>query len=46
MRRDFRSFRPDRIAAFEASGEIFEDDAKRGLDAYLRKVGAVPGALD
>ena len=46
LRRDFRSFRPDRIVAFEPSGEIFEDDAKRGLDAYLRKVGADPDALD
>jgi predicted DNA-binding transcriptional regulator YafY len=40
LRRDFRSFRPDRIVAFEACGEIFDDDAKRGLEAYLRKVGA------
>lgn len=44
VRNDFRSFRPDRIAAFEASGETFADDAKRGLDAYLRNVGANPGA--
>ena len=40
MRRDFRSFRPDRIVAFEASGEVFADDAARGLDAYLRAMGA------
>jgi predicted DNA-binding transcriptional regulator YafY len=46
LRRDFRSFRPDRIAAFDPSGEIFENDAKRGLEAYLRKVGADPDALD
>jgi predicted DNA-binding transcriptional regulator YafY len=46
LRRDFRSFRPDRIVAFEPSGEIFEDDAKRGLEAYLRKVGADPDVLD
>jgi predicted DNA-binding transcriptional regulator YafY len=46
LRRDFRSFRPDRIVAFETSGETFIDDAKRGLEAYLRKVGADPDALD
>jgi predicted DNA-binding transcriptional regulator YafY len=44
VRRDFRSFRPDRIVAFEASGEIFDEDPKRGLDAYLRSVGADRGA--
>ena len=46
LRRDFRSFRPDRIVAFEPNGETFEDDAKRGLDAYLRSVGADPAARD
>ena len=44
LRRDFRSFRPDRIVAFEASGETFVDDPGRGIDAYLRKVGADPAA--
>ena len=44
LRRDFRSFRPDRIVAFEASGEVYADDAKRGLDAYLRAMGAGPDA--
>ena len=44
LRRDFRSFRPDRIVVFEATGEVFEDDAKRGLDAYLRAMGADPDA--
>jgi predicted DNA-binding transcriptional regulator YafY len=40
LRCDFRSFRPDRIAAFEATGETFEDHPARGLDAYLRAMGA------
>jgi predicted DNA-binding transcriptional regulator YafY len=40
LRRDFRSFRPDRIAAFAATGEVFADHPERGLTAYLRAVGA------
>jgi len=44
LRRDFRSFRPDRIVAFAPTGGTFEDDAQRGLDAYLRAMGADPGA--
>ncbi|QNP42002.1 helix-turn-helix transcriptional regulator [Lysobacter solisilvae (ex Woo and Kim 2020)] len=39
LRGDFRSFRPDRIAAHAPSGEIFADDPARNLDAYLRAVG-------
>lgn len=38
LRQDFRNFRPDRMTAFEASGEIFEDMAGRDLDAYLAAV--------
>jgi predicted DNA-binding transcriptional regulator YafY len=38
LRGDFRSFRPDRIAEFAETGEIFADDPARGLDAYFRKV--------
>jgi len=38
LREDFRSFRPDRIASFDATGEVFDDLPARGLDAYLRKV--------
>ena len=44
LRRDFRSFLPDRFVAFETSGEIFVADAMRGLDAYLRAMGADPDA--
>ncbi len=40
LRTDFRNFRPDRIAAFDETGEVFTDDATRGFDAYLRAVGA------
>ena len=38
-RQDFRSFRPDRITAFEATGETFVETAERGLGAYLGHVG-------
>ena len=40
LRRDFRNFRPDRIAAFEPTGEIFVETAERGLDAYMRAASA------
>ncbi|SDX87480.1 helix-turn-helix transcriptional regulator [Lysobacter enzymogenes] len=40
LRADFRSFRPDRIAAQAATGETFAADEQRGLDAYLRSVGS------
>ncbi|MBN7137423.1 DNA-binding transcriptional regulator [Lysobacter enzymogenes] len=40
LRADFRSFRPDRIAAQVATGETFAADERRGLDAYLRSVGS------
>jgi len=40
LRNGFRSFRPDRIGAFETTGEIFVDTPERGLTAYLRAVGA------
>jgi predicted DNA-binding transcriptional regulator YafY len=40
LRKDFRNFRPDRIAGFEATGEIFVDTPERGLAAYLRAMGA------
>jgi len=39
MRNAFRNFRPDRIAGFAPTGEIFADSAERGLEAYLRSVG-------
>jgi predicted DNA-binding transcriptional regulator YafY len=39
LRSDFRNFRPDRIAQFEITGEVFRETAERGLVAYLRAVG-------
>ena len=39
LRRDFRNFRPDRIHASEATGEIFAETPGRSLDDYLRAVG-------
>jgi predicted DNA-binding transcriptional regulator YafY len=44
LREGFRNFRPDRIATFDTTGEIFIETPQRGLDAYLRQVGANPGA--
>lgn len=45
-RSDFRNFRPDRIVAFNATAEVFVETPTRGLDAYLRSVGANPEVLD
>ena len=36
LRHAFRSFRPDRLLAFEPTGEVFVEDPARGLDAYVR----------
>jgi len=46
LRCDFRNFRPDRLAAFAATGEVFVETAERGLSAYLRAAGASTDALD
>lgn len=40
QRSAFRSFRPDRILACAASGEVFAEDPERGLAAFLAAVGA------
>jgi predicted DNA-binding transcriptional regulator YafY len=40
LRRDFRSFRPDRIVAHAVTGELFANDPARNLDAYLRGVAS------
>ncbi|HSR65523.1 MAG TPA: YafY family protein [Xanthomonadaceae bacterium] len=45
LREGFRSFRPDRIAALapllrDGAPDTFVETAQRGLDAYLRAVGA------
>lgn len=42
LRGDFRNFRPDRIVEYAPTGETFADSRERGLDAYLRSVGANP----
>jgi predicted DNA-binding transcriptional regulator YafY len=39
LRRDFRNFRPDRIVAMAATGEVFTETESRGLEAYLQAVG-------
>ncbi len=40
LRGDFRNFRPDRMAAFAPTGEVFLETPQHGLNAYLRSVGA------
>jgi predicted DNA-binding transcriptional regulator YafY len=39
LRQDFRTFRPDRIATFEPTGEAFVEVPERGMAAYLRAMG-------
>jgi len=39
LRIDFRTFRPDRIASFEPTGEVFVETAERGMAAYIRAMG-------
>jgi predicted DNA-binding transcriptional regulator YafY len=39
LRGDFRSFRPDRIASFEPTGETFVEVPERGLATYVRAMG-------
>ena len=39
LRKDFRNFRPDRIASGAPTGEVFAEVAERDLAAYLRAVG-------
>ena len=46
LRADFRNFRPDRIAAFEPTGEVFVETTERGLGAYLKATGDVEHAFD
>jgi predicted DNA-binding transcriptional regulator YafY len=42
-RRDFRTFRLDRITALDVREEIVAEDASRNLAAYLAAMGAGPG---
>ena len=46
LRRDFRSFRPDRMTVFETTGEVFVETPERGLEAYLRAASANPEMRD
>ena len=39
LRGDFRTFRPDRIATFESTGEVFVETAAQGMAAYIRTMG-------
>ena len=42
LRCDFRNFRPDRIVAFEATGENFVETPQQGFSAYVRAMGGDP----
>jgi len=46
LRADFRNFRPDRIAHFASTEEIFVETPERGMAAYLRHVGGDPDAIE
>jgi predicted DNA-binding transcriptional regulator YafY len=46
LRNDFRTFRPDRIASFEPTGEVFVETAERGMAAYLRAMGGDVDGID
>ena len=46
MREDFRNFRPDRIAAFAPTDEVFVEAPGRDMAAYMRHVGGDPDALE
>lgn len=37
LRGDFRTFRFDRLAALDPTGDVFDDDPARGLDAFLAR---------
>jgi predicted DNA-binding transcriptional regulator YafY len=39
LRMDFRTFRPDRIATFAPTGEVFIETPVRGMAAYIRAMG-------
>ena len=40
LRKDFRNFRPDRMAACAPTGEVCAESVERNLASYLRAVGA------
>ena len=46
LRKDFRSFRPDRITSFTPTGETFVETAERGLAAYVRAMGGDADAAE
>ncbi|MEZ4384050.1 MAG: YafY family protein [Nannocystaceae bacterium] len=46
LRRDFRNFRLDRIEALDVGEERFDDDPRRGLEAYMRSLKIDPDEVD
>lgn len=46
LRQDFRTFRPDRIATFEPTGETFVETPERGMTAYVRAMGGDSDGID
>jgi len=46
LRRDFRNFRPDRIAGLAEVGERFDDRPEHNLDAYLKAMRSYYAGID
>jgi len=46
LRRDFRNFRPDRIAGLHETGECFADQTERNLEAYLTAMRGYYAGMD
>lgn len=46
LRTGFRTFRPDRIATFEPTGEVFVETPERGMAAYVRAMGGDVDDID
>ena len=46
LRRDFRNFRPDRIAGLGETGECFADRPEHNLDAYLTAMRSYYAGMD
>lgn len=46
LREGFRNFRPDRIVACDATGEVFAEDAGRNLAAYVASMRHPPAGME
>ncbi len=46
LRRDFRNFRPDRIARIDEAGEVFDSPPDRNLTSYLQAMRGYYAGLE